>query len=177
MQEASLSLPSPASSNGEPPADPRLVVARAEEVVGELLKRLGFEALITTSSEPNEIRLRILVEEPARLVGRRGATINDLQFLMNRILQHSFKGMPRLYLDVTVPEDKAAAQISEPLRGFAEHVRRWGDPADLGSLNAVERQAAIDAFARDRELEVVPVTPAPNANDLQPMRLQLRGGR
>lgn len=177
MQEAPPSLPSPVPSNGEPPADPRLVVARAEEVVGELLKRLGFEARISSSSEPNEIRLRLLVEEPARLIGRRGVTINDLQFLMNRILQRSFKGMPRLYLDVTAPEDKVAAQISEPLRELAEHVRRWGDPAELGSLNAVERQAAIDAFARDRELEVVPVTPVPNGNDLQPMRLQLRKGR
>jgi spoIIIJ-associated protein len=153
------------------------VVARAEEVVSGLLQRLGFEARLSSSVEPNEVRLKILVEEPARLIGRRGSTINDLQFLVNRILQRSFKGMPRLYLDVTAPEDKVAAQVSERLQGLAEQVRRWGDPADLGSLNAVERQAALDAFARDRELEVVPVTPAPNANGLQPMRLQLRGGR
>jgi spoIIIJ-associated protein len=177
MQEAPPALPSSVSPPADPPADPVLVIAHAEEVIGELLKRLGFEARISSSVESKEIRLRILVEEPARLIGRRGATINDLQFLVNRILQRSFTGMPRLYLDVTAPEDKEVAQISEPLRTLAEHVRRWGNPADLGSLNAVERQAAIDAFARDRELEVVPVSPAPNGNGLQPMRLQLRGER
>ncbi|MCC7517766.1 MAG: hypothetical protein IT578_01125 [Verrucomicrobiae bacterium] len=177
MTEALPSSPPPSSGNGEPPADLSAIAARTEEIASALLARLGFEARLAASVGSNEIRLRLLVEEPARLIGRRGAMINDLQFLMSRILQRLFKEMPRLYLDVVAPEAPPPPQISERLQDFAERVRRWGDPVDLGALDATERQAAVDAFARDRELEVVPAAAAPNAAGLQPMRLQLRSSR
>lgn len=176
MQEAPPS-PQPAPAAEAPAPDPQAVLARAGEVVAELLKRLAFDARITPSSESDEIRFRILVEEPARLIGRRGATINDLQFLVNRILQRSFKGVPRVYLDVDAPEEPPAPRLNARLQALVEQVRRWGNPVDLGLLNEAERQEVIDAFARDREIEVVPVTPAPSASGLQPMRLQVRGGR
>lgn len=169
--------PSSSASNGAPPSDPQAIAARAEEIVAELLKRLNFEVSITSRVAPDEIRLRLVVEEPARLIGRRGATINDLQFLATRILHRAFKEMPRLYLDVSAPEDQVAARISDRLRELADQVRRWGNPVDLGALDPTEREAAVNAFARDRELEVAPAAPAPNADGRQPMRLQLRGTR
>lgn len=169
-------METPLEPPGETPpaADATLVANEALEVLGHVLPLLSFEAKLASSIERGDVRIQLECAEPGRLIGRRGATVNELQFLVNRIVQRRHKNSPRIFLDVNGSHDKNKEELLTKARDLAQQVNRWGEAADLGPLTATDRQIMEEFFAGNHELEVVPAEPAPDARGLQRMRLQVR---
>src|SRR4051812_28855969 len=97
--DSSSSDNTPASTEA-PSISLELLAEQAKEVLGTMLPLLSFEAKLTANIEPNGVRIRMECEDAGRLIGRRGATVNEIQFLLNRILQRRHKAIPRIFLDV-----------------------------------------------------------------------------
>ena len=151
----------------------------SKEILGAMLPLLSFEAKLTSSVENQSVRIRVECENAARLIGRKGATVNEIQFLLNRILQRRHKMVPRIFLDVDGPKEAQAIanqtvneKIVEQAQALAERVRRWGEPLELGPIHAVDRKAIQEVFAKDRELEVIAMDP--NLDPTKPQRVQIR---
>ncbi len=161
------------------PLDLNALSQEAKEILGSMLPLLSFEAKLTSSVENESVRIRVECENAARLIGRRGATVNEIQFLLNRILQRRHKLVPRIFLDVDGPKEAQAIanqivneKIVEQAQALAERVRRWGEPLELGPIHAVDRKAIQEIFAKDRELEVTALDP--NMDPSKPQRVQIR---
>ncbi|MBI4027511.1 MAG: KH domain-containing protein [Verrucomicrobia bacterium] len=170
-----------ASSNQEnPPLDaPPDLNALADEVrqiLGSMLPLLSFEAKLDSSVENDCVRIRVECQDAGRLIGRRGSTVNEIQFLLNRILQRKHKTVPRIFLDVNggQPQETASNEILDRVRSLAAQVRRWGEAANVAPLNAADRKAVEEMFARDHELEVVPIETRGGNPEMQKMRIQLK---
>jgi len=195
---------SPAESaqpdNGSPvaaPIDLNLLARESEEILSNLLRLLSFEVKLASKADQESIRIQLQCEDPGRLIGRRGATINELQFLLNRILQRRRDSVPRIFLDVAGSSEKSVTiektekaekpektgeqktdeqnadnPFIERIKGFADQVHRWGEPVDLGPLNAADRQAVEKLFIRDPEIEAINLDS--NADPAKSQRIQLR---
>ncbi len=244
--ETTLAPPAPVSAPAVPtPLEMEALTQECREVLAEMLRLLAFEATLAPLVDNGHIRIGIHCGDAARLIGRRGSTINEIQFLINRILQRRHKLMPRIFLDVAHPEQEASAEkvtdnksekivervmekraeptpekvrekraeaivekmvdkategevtwrgmnarvqekvtektaeneADQPLREMGARVRRWGESVELGPMDAAERKALQDFFARDREVEAVPASEGCDSKGMQPMRLQIRAAR
>ena len=115
--DSPISNPLPSETPIPPPptpVDPEAVKKEAEETLGTMLTMLQFQATMSSSLEKDVIRIRLKSEEAGRLIGRRGSTINEIQFLLNRILQRRHKVVPRVYLDVDSPIEPVTQKEETP---------------------------------------------------------------
>lgn len=173
MEDSSIP---PTTDGGAPPApiDMKMVAQQAEEVLGTMLRLLTFQVKLSTVADDQSIRISLECEDPGRLIGRRGMTVNQLQYLLNRVLQRKHPALPRIYLDVAGrgEKEKISEEFIERISDAGNQVRRWGQPVDLGTLKPPEQKTVQDMFNQDPELEVVSVDP--DAGPAKPQRMQLR---
>jgi len=153
---------------------------QAKEVLGTMLPLLTFEAKLTAQIEANIVRIRMECEDAGRLIGRRGTTVNEIQFLLNRILQRKHKSIPRIFLDVDGPldqktnDEKPNDESFEQIKAVVDQVRRWGEPKDTDPITAEDRKAIEDFYAKDRELEIFTIQSKDDARGMQRMRIQIK---
>ncbi len=67
--------------------------ARAREVLGEILKRMGIEATIDLREEPERSVLDIKGPEAGLVIGKKGMTLDSLQYLIGKII-HRGEAIP-----------------------------------------------------------------------------------
>jgi spoIIIJ-associated protein len=101
-------------------------------------------------------------EDPGRLIGRHGTVLNELQFLLNRMVQKGARGsVPRLILDVDGYRDRQEERLIDMALDAAERVRRWGHPIRIEPLNAYERRIVHNTLKSDPDIETI----SPNMAD------------
>ena len=118
-----------------------------------MIENLGFEASITSNEEGGVPTLEISTEESSLLIGRRGERLEDLQYLVNRILQKKVEDPPKIKLDC----DGYRAQQEERLAGLAQKlaakVKETGRPEHMKPLNSYDRRIVHNALVDDPEVE------------------------
>jgi spoIIIJ-associated protein len=123
-----------------------------KEILDTMLGYLGFVAEIQEFETENGLQLQIFTAESERLIGREGETLEDLQFLLNRILQAQDRTAPKVQLDVahwrTMKDDRLRAKV----RQIAETVRISGRPAKLEPMNSYDRRIVHNTLKDDPEV-------------------------
>jgi spoIIIJ-associated protein len=166
----------PAPAAEAPSISLEQLAEQAKEVLGTMLPLLSFEAKLTANIEPTCVRIHMECEDAGRLIGRRGATVNEIQFLLNRILQRRNKLIPRIFLDVDgFKEEKTTDdELLIRIKTIADQVRRWGEPVDTDLLSQADRQKIEEFYVKDKELQILPIHSKDDAGGMQRVRIQLR---
>lgn len=125
----------------------------AKDTLVEMLKHLGFEATVTEQDYDDMLLLDIQTEDSARLIGRQGQTLSELQYLLNRILHKGDDSVPRVMLDVGGYRRQAREQLAKRAVELADKVRRFGDIMELEPMNAYERRIVHQALKTDPDIE------------------------
>ena len=141
-----------------------------QQVLQEMLDRLGVKTKVEQSSQDGQILLQITTADPARLIGRQGQTLNQLQFLLNRILLRHEEQAPRVIVDCERYRQRERDEVLEAARAAADRVRRWGEPETIGPFSAVERHLICRQLASDAELEAS----AEGGADDAPQKIRIR---
>jgi hypothetical protein len=110
---------------------------------------------------------------PAKVLEKRMETISEREAWS----EATWRGTNARAPQEKVVEKTAESDADQPFREMGARVRRWGEPVELGPMDAAERKAIEDFFARDREVEAVPASEGCDSKGLQPMRLQIRAAR
>ena len=144
MEPQTPASPAPAV----PPADPK-------EVLQKLLDGLGLQTTVAQYTMDDSMLLHIETPEPGRLIGKHGQTLNELQFLLNRILQRTNPGADRVIVDCERYRERQRDEILQKAVAASEKVRRWGEPVEIGPFSPFDRRVIHHHFANDPELEAV----------------------
>ncbi len=72
-----------------------------------------------------------------------------------------------------VPREALHGVIAQA-EAVANQVRRWGDPMELGAMNAEDRRLVEEYFRKDRELEAVVVEAKGGPADMRKIRIQVK---
>ncbi len=124
-----------------------------KELLDTLLGYLGFAFDIQESEAPDgTLTLQIYTSETDRLVGPDGQTLDDLQFLLNRLLQSRDARAPRVVVDVEHYRTMRQDSFLQRIRALAEQVRATGRPLVLDPMNSYERRLVHTAFKDDPEI-------------------------
>jgi spoIIIJ-associated protein len=125
-----------------------------KETLTTMLHHLGFsDAQVEELEIEDQLMLDVKTEDPGRLIGRQGATLGDLQYLLNRIVHRGDESTPRIVLDVGGYRRQARELLIKRAKEGAEKVRRWGDVIELEPMNAYDRRIVHQALKEDPDIE------------------------
>ena len=124
----------------------------AREILEMMLGHLGLVFEVEESEQGGRSVLNVRTREAGRLIGRDGHTLEDLQYLLNRILNRHDESAPSVIVDVEGYRQKESQDFLGRIRELAEQVRRTGQPLILAPMNSFDRRLVHQAFADDPDI-------------------------
>ncbi len=93
------------------------------------------------------LTLMIESEDARFLIGNDGDRLDDLQYLLNRIVQAEWEDAPRVRVDCDHYRERAESLLLRRARSRAERVQKTGKPLLMEPLNAYQRRLVHNALA------------------------------
>lgn len=115
-------------------------VERAEEFLKGLLERMGVEAEVQRRDVGEYVRFNLQGKQVGVLIGRRGRTLDSLQYLANLVANKGSQDMVRLIVDVGGYRERRAETLERLGRRLAERVRRQRRKVVLEPMTPQERR-------------------------------------
>jgi spoIIIJ-associated protein len=135
--------------------------AEAHKIVDSLLGKLGFELEVEEQVTDEGVALQISSPDGKFLIGRNGERLDDIQYLVNRILQRQDEDAPRVKVDVDHYREHEEERLGDQARELAEKAKETGKPMRMRPLNAYHRRIVHNALVDDEEIE----TSSPRGGD------------
>jgi spoIIIJ-associated protein len=127
--------------------------AQPKATLEEMLKLLGFEAIVEEQHLEEGLLLNVKTEDAGRLIGRQGQTLSEVQYLLNRLLFRQDPSAPKIMLDIGDYRSQVRENLVEKAKEAAEKVRRWGDIVEMEPMNAFDRRVVHTALKDDPTVE------------------------
>ena len=134
------------------------ITAMAERVTQSILRPLGytFELPATpTEGEENGVTLMISSPDARYIIGDEGDKLDDLQYLVNRLVQAEWEEAPRIRIDCDHYRERAEAKLLRRARSRAERVLQSGRPLQMERLNAYQRRLVHNELSKMEGIRTV----------------------
>lgn len=119
----------------------------ATKILDTMLGHLGVTATIAVEETHDGPCLQISTSESKTLIGRDGDRLDDLQYLINRILRRQLPKAERFKVDCEHFRTMREDQMAEEIRAIAERVKTTGSPYQMRPLNAYYRRMVYHILA------------------------------
>ena len=123
-----------------------------KELLDTMLGHLDFSFEIKEFESQKGLTLQVYSPERERLLGRRGELLEDIQFLLNRMLQSKDKDAPRVVVDIEHWREMKDDGLVQRVKQIADGVRTSGRPYQLEPMNSYQRRIIHNAFKDDSEV-------------------------
>ena len=120
-----------------------------KEILDSILGYLGFAFEIEEQERDGHPVLQIYTHEGALLIGRHDQTLDDIQYLVNRLILAGDPAGPRVTVDVEHHRDMRDDALIQKVQHLADAVRNSGRPIQTEPLNSYDRRIVHNAFKDD----------------------------
>ena len=126
-------------------------IEACEKFISDVMKAMNMENVKVTSSIDEEGALSINMEGPNMgiLIGKRGQTLDSLQYLTNRVANKSQDGYVRVKLDTEDYRRRRKETLENLARNIAGKVKRTRRTVVLEPMNPYERRIIHSALQSD----------------------------
>ncbi len=115
-------------------------VERAEDFLQGLLERMGVQAEMQRRDVGDYVHFSLQGKHVGVLIGRRGRTLDSLQYLVNLVANKGSQDMVRLIVDVGGYRERRAETLERLGKRLAERVRRQRRKVVLEPMTPQERR-------------------------------------
>lgn len=122
------------------------------EILDSILGYLGFAFRIEEQERDGNLVLQIYTSDAGLLIGRQEQTLEDLQYLVNRIVQEQGNSRSRIIVDVEHHRDMRDDALIQKAQHLADAVRNSGRSIQTEALNSYDRRLVHNAFRDDPEI-------------------------
>ena len=173
-------MPSPAAEPGAPapalPDSPDTPAGAAVLVVERILDTVGAEVQVTLRADHDEFAGGPVIDingpDSGLLIGRRGNTLQSLQFIVQSIVRHQFDQDVRVSLDVEQYRSRREDSLREMADRVADRVVQTGrsitlepmTPSDrrivhlyLGERSGIRTESV--GYGEGRKVQIIPERP------------------
>lgn len=119
----------------------------ATRVLSSILSPLGYAYTLHTTWEDEGLTLMLESPDARFLIGDEGDRLDDLQYLVNRLVQAEWEEAPRIRVDCDHYRERAEAKLLRRARVKAERVLETGKPLLMEKLNAYQRRLVHNELA------------------------------
>lgn len=121
----------------------------AGKILDAMLGHLGLAAEIRHEETEEGPCLQIFSSEKDTIIGRDGDRLDDIQYLVNRILRRQMPDAERIKVDCEHFRNMQEDKLREEVKQLAELVRTQGKPYRMKPLNAYYRRLAYNVIAEE----------------------------
>jgi spoIIIJ-associated protein len=121
----------------------------ATALLEKVCEAMGVFASFETSESTNGLLINITGPDLGILIGRRGDTLDALQYLINLAVQRHFAERTRIILDVEGYRQRREETLVRLAKRLAEKVKRTGIKVVLEPMNPHERRIIHTALQTD----------------------------
>jgi spoIIIJ-associated protein len=114
-----------------------------------ILERMGMDGVVEAREDDERITLEIQGRDAGLIIGRQGATLDALQYLVNRMVAHGQEdaGRKPIAIDAEGYRGRRAESLVELAHRLADKVRKTGRPVAAQPMSAADRRVMHLALA------------------------------
>lgn len=128
------------------------VAERAKMVLTEILKHVDLPTVVEAENKEDYVYLNIISNGSGLLIGKRGKTLNALQYLVSKILQQEFTESLSIVVDTENYRTKREGSLTELALQLSEKVKRTLRPLTTGPMNSQDRRIIHLALKEDHDV-------------------------
>ncbi len=132
--------------------DNEIGVALAKETLENILALIPVEASVSAQQVDGNIALTIEGDKSGLLIGRKGKTLDALQFIVNRIVNKTLDKRTRVVVDSENYRQRRRDSLTEMALRMGDKAKRIGKPVTTNPLNPRERRIIHLALKEDERL-------------------------
>ncbi|TYT75258.1 protein jag [Desulfobotulus mexicanus] len=126
------------------------MIARGREILEKILPYISEDVTIREEVSPGRILFNLDGGNPAIIIGKRGQTLEAIQYVVDKIVNRDAEGRVRVQMDVEGYIETRKEHLQQLALKQAEKARRTGKPATIGQMNAHDRRIIHLALKDDR---------------------------
>jgi spoIIIJ-associated protein len=142
--EKETGLPADASSH--------MAAETARKTLQDLLGLLEIEAGIDLKEEPERIVLNIKGDGSGLLIGRKGQTLDALEYLINKIVHKGAEDKKRIIVDTENYRSRREESLVLLAHRLGDKAKRLGRPVTISPMSAHDRRLIHLALQDDKTL-------------------------
>lgn len=123
---------------------------RAIEYLKNVTAHMGIPTELTVEESSEYIKIKIEGESMGVIIGRRGETLDALQYLTNLVANRRGQERRRIIVDTEGYRERREETLEKLARRLSERVRRTGQKVLLEPMNPQERRIIHTALQNDR---------------------------
>lgn len=141
-------------------AKPAIIRARKKETVADkamnflrqIFEAMHMEVSITAAfnEEEQELSMNLEGEDMGILIGKRGQTLDSLQYLVSLIVNKDTEGYIRVKLDTENYRERRKETLENLAKNIAYKVKRTKKPVSLEPMNPYERRIIHSSLQNDK---------------------------
>lgn len=125
---------------------------RAKEILTEIIKHVDVPTVVECESREDHVYLNIISNGSGLLIGKRGKTLNSLQYLVNKLLQREAGENISIVVDTEGYRSKREVSLTELAQQLGEKVKKSHRPLTTGPMNSQDRRIIHLALKEDAEV-------------------------
>ena len=122
---------------------------RPRSVLSKMLTLMNIEASVEEKEMPDGIKLEVKSADSAILIGRKGKNLSAIQYLINRMYNHSRFKRRRIIVDVEAYLERRRENLEDLARRTAEKVKKSNRELKLDVMNPQDRRSVHLALQND----------------------------
>ncbi len=107
----------------------------------ELIKHMGIEGQVIVNEDNQKIKVEIYGQDVGSLIGRRGKTLSDMQYLISVVIRRQFYELKKMIvLDVENYRERREKTLVQLAKSVAKKVKEEGIEKELEPMTPQERR-------------------------------------
>ena len=128
------------------------VADTAKKTLSDLLRLLEVEASVDLEEDSERILLNIKGDGSGLLIGRKGQTLDALEYLVNKIVHKGAEDKKRIVVDTENYRSRREESLVNLARRLADKAKRMGRPVTISPMSAHDRRIIHLALQEDKAL-------------------------
>ncbi len=130
------------------PEEKAVLEDKAVEFVANILQNLGIHGRISSFyADDGSLQIDVSGDDLGNAIGRRGETLDAIQYLTTLAINQDHDRYQRVYLDIDYYRDRQMKQLRQKARRSAEKVLKSGRPYVMNPMTPAERRQIHLALA------------------------------
>jgi spoIIIJ-associated protein len=134
----------------------------AKDFLGDLFERMGIDASFDIREEDDRLNINISSDKSGIIIGRRGETLDSLQFLTSLVVNRNNTTYKKIILDTEDYRAKRETTLKKLAERLAYKVEKSGKSMSLEPMNPYERRIIHSTLQKNNKVKTFSVGEDPN---------------
>ncbi len=124
-------------------------IALGKETLQKMVDLITTDAVVVAQADQDRLLLRVEGGNSGVLIGRRGQTLEAMQFLTDKIVNRKSTSRVRLKIDIEGYMETRKANLISLAHKMADKAKKTGKPATINQMTAQDRRTVHLALKDD----------------------------